>query len=192
MTAHEAYLLSSEDPAEFEDLLRSLEQTHQPSNAHERILVEEFASAYWEFRRARRIDREFWEYVGGHYNPGEAGIAQALAQEKESRFRIHLRLRAQAERSYYRALDALERMLRNRDRVSNKAARSARTPREIAVTAPDGLPMDAARLLLVTSEPAAALPIGDATETKPLASHAIRGATTHGEQRHGVDQGRSG
>src|SRR5215831_11198146 len=114
--AAEPYLLSSEDPAEFAELRRGLEETHQPANAHERILVEEFVYAYWELIRVRRIDREFWEYIGGNYKPGEAGIAEALAQEKETRFRTHLRIRTQAERSYYRALAAVERMRRDRNR----------------------------------------------------------------------------
>jgi hypothetical protein len=48
--------------------------------------------------------------IGGYYNHGEAG-AEALAQEKEARFLTHLRLRAPVERSYYRALAALERII---------------------------------------------------------------------------------
>jgi len=133
-----AYLLSSEDPAEFAELRRELEHTHQPANAHERILVEEFAHSYWELRRVRRIDREFWEYVGSHYSGGEAGIAEALVQEKEARFRTHLRLRTQAERSYYRALAALERMHRDRNR------RPALIRRENTVAAPGGPALTAA------------------------------------------------
>ena len=104
------YLLSCEDSNHFAELLRGLNKAHQPANLHEGILVEEFANATWEFRRVRRIDREFWEYIGAHHPRGEAGLAEALAQEKESRFRVHLRLRAQAESGYYRALAALERM----------------------------------------------------------------------------------
>ena len=120
MTQNEACLLSCEDEQEFAEFRRGLDEAHQPANMHEHFLVEEFAQAAWELRRVRRIDREFWQYVGGHYNRGETGIAEALAQEKESKFRIHLRLRAQVERSYYRALDALERMRRNRDRAARQ------------------------------------------------------------------------
>jgi hypothetical protein len=137
MTPNEACLLSCEDEKQFTEFRRGLDEAHQPANLHEHILVEEFAQAAWELRRVRRIDRDFWEYVGGHYNRGEAGIAQALFQEKESRFRTHLRLKTQAERSYYRALDALERMHRDRDRQAVKARReiAAAAPRAIACNA---------------------------------------------------------
>ena len=112
--AAEPYLHSSEDATEFARLRRELDETHQPADVHERILVENFAHAWWELLRARRIDSQFWEYVGGHHGRGETGIAEALAQEKETRFRTALRLRTQAERSYYRALAALDRMHRDR------------------------------------------------------------------------------
>jgi hypothetical protein len=174
MTAQECYLLPSEDAAEFEELQRSLEQTHLPANPHERILVEEFAQSAWELRRVRRIDRDFWEYIGGHYNRAEAGIAEALAQEKESKFRTHLRLRAQVERSYYRALAAVERMHRDRDRVSNQAVRRTRTTDDIPVTAA----ASHADLQLVTPEPAAPVP-ASSTEIKALARHPTPGAITH-------------
>ena len=162
MTAHEPYLLSSEDPAEFEQLHRSLEQAHQPENAHECILVEEFAQAYWELKRVRRIGRDFWFYVGEHYNSGTSGIAEAIVQQKDARFRTHFRLRAQAERAYYRALDALERMHRNRDR------RPARAIPEAALTA--------AAAHSVTSPVGATLPESAAAET---AAEPARQAALH-------------
>jgi hypothetical protein len=141
--AAQRYLLSCESPKDFFELRRGLTEAHQPSNTHERILVEEFANAYWELLRVRRIDKEFWEYLGGHYNRGEAGIAEALAQEKETKFRTHLRCRAQAERSYYRALAALDHLHRDRDHMSGEApGRCPAVVREMAATAPAGLPTD--------------------------------------------------
>src|SRR6516162_7214741 len=139
MTPNQACcLLSCEDDKEFAEFRRGLDEAHQPANMHEHFLVEEFAQAAWELRRVRRIDREFWQYIGSHYNRGETGIAEALAQEKESKFRIHLRLRAQVERSYYRALDALERMHRNRRRGVRQtvATAPAERPTALACTTP--------------------------------------------------------
>jgi hypothetical protein len=178
MTQNEACLLSCEDDKEFAEFRRGLDEAHQPANMHEHFLVEEFAQAAWELRRVRRIDREFWHYIGGHYNRGETGIAEALAQEKESKFRIHLRLRAQAERSYYRALDALERMHRNRDRGARQTvatapadrptdlhADAACTASPLACTAPQSSDAPAPRLQVVpprtstgTSVPPSAVP----------------------------------
>lgn len=110
----EEMLLPHEDPAEFREHLHGLFSAHKPADAHERWLVEELAAASWTWRRARANDKEFWEYIGGHYNRGNLGIAEAVAQEKEARFRTHLRVMAQAERQYYRALAAVERIHRNR------------------------------------------------------------------------------
>jgi len=146
--AAEPYLLSSEDPAEFIELLRGLEETHQPANAHERILVEEFAHAAWEQRRVRRIDREFWEFIGSHRKPGAAGIAEALAEEKETRFRTHLRLRTQAERSYYRALAALERMHRDRNRRPVQIRREDVIPAPVVPISSAAPPRTASKLAL--------------------------------------------
>ncbi len=82
-----------------------------------RGLVEQFAAASFRaWRRPRATGQAFWEYVGGHYHRGPGGIAEALVQEKEARFRPHLRQMAQAERQYYRALTAVERMGRHRRR----------------------------------------------------------------------------
>ena len=137
MTQNEACLLSCEDEQEFAEFRRGLDEAHQPANMHEHFLVEEFAQAAWELRRVRRIDRAFWYYVGEHYNRGETGIAEALAHEKESKFRVHLRLRSQVERSYYRALQALERMHRNRGRaVRQPVTASASTANPLSCTAP--------------------------------------------------------
>src|SRR5450756_1221427 len=97
----EDMLLPHEDPEEYRKHLEGLISAHQPSGAHEQWLVEEFAAASWAWRRARATDKAFWEYLGGHYNRGNTGIAEALAQEKETRFRAHLRHMAQAERQYY-------------------------------------------------------------------------------------------
>jgi hypothetical protein len=110
------FLLAHENEEEYRDLLAGLAAAHQPRDRHEEMLVQELADASWAWQRARATDQEFWDYMAGHYSRTNAGIAEALAQEKEVRFRTHLRQMAQVERQYYRALAAVERMHRNRDR----------------------------------------------------------------------------
>src|SRR5215467_9487430 len=88
---------------EYDRLHGELMEAHQPRNAHERILVEEFIDACWDLKAARRVGREFWCYAGEQYGRAECGVAEAQFHEKEARFRIHLRFKADAERSYYRA-----------------------------------------------------------------------------------------
>jgi hypothetical protein len=110
------FLLTHESEEEYRDLLAGLTAAHQPRDRHEGMLVQELADASWAWQRARATDKEFWDYLGGHYSRGNAGIAECLAHDKEARFRTHLRHMAQAERQYYRALAAVERIHRNRDR----------------------------------------------------------------------------
>ena len=132
------FLLAHELPDEFRDFLAGLNEAHQPRDAHERMLVQELADASWAWQRARANDREFWDYMGGHYNRGNAGIAEAMAQEKEARFRTHLRHMAQSERQYYRALAAVERMTRDRGRGKQLPAISSQaSAQEVPVLAID-------------------------------------------------------
>lgn len=138
----EDMLLPHEDLDDYREHLAGLISAHQPSDAHEQWLVEEFAAASWAWRRARATDKAFWEYLGGHYNRGNTGIAEALAQEKEARFRTHLRHMAQAERQYYRALAAVERMRRDRGtgRHLDNPIEPAREERALAATAEPVIP----------------------------------------------------
>ncbi len=128
--------------AEHEALRAGLLEAHQPQNAHERVLVEEFIDATWDLKAARRVDREFWFYVGGHYGAGPSGIAQAQFQEKEGRFRTHLRDRASCERSYYRALAALKALGRNLPRtlIANGRPSAADPPQSPAPEPPSAPP----------------------------------------------------
>ncbi len=103
--------------AEHEALRAGLLEVHQPRSAHQQVLVDVFIDAVWDLKAARRVDREFWFQAGSHYAPGAAGIAEAQFKEKEGRFRIHLRHLAMAERSYYRALDALKALHRHQPRA---------------------------------------------------------------------------
>ncbi len=104
--------------AEYQTLHAELLAVHQPRDAHERLLVEEFVDACWDWKAARRVDREFWIYAGSHHGGGHSGVAEAQFKEKEARFRTHLRYRADCERSYYRALGALKNLSRDTRRPS--------------------------------------------------------------------------
>lgn len=149
------FLLPHEDPDEYREFLAGLNDAHQPRDAHERMLVQELADASWAWQRARANDREFWGYIGGHYKRGNAGIAEAMAQEKEARFRVHLRHMGQCERQYYRALTAVERMHRNRGRGQQVPASRETTSAE--------------RALAATAEPAAAEPQAAASSPRVAA-----------------------
>jgi hypothetical protein len=117
------------DEAEYERFRAGLVRVHQPADEHEAVLVEEFIGAAWDLQKSRRVARIYWSYVGEHYRKGEIGIAQAQFQEKETRFRCHFKYRLSAERSYYRALNALN----NAKKLRGQAA----TPLESSAPLPD-------------------------------------------------------
>jgi len=116
-----------EKPREYRQLLSGFLAAHQPCNGFERSVIETLAEAAWELRRVRAVDADFWENVGGSYNRGTAGIAEALAQAPEKNFRAHFKLRFLVQRQYEKAMNDLYRMLDLRDRKTN-----SQTPAEPA------------------------------------------------------------
>ena len=110
----ETAVLPGESDAEYEHLRTDMLAAHQPEGAHETMLVEELAHAYWRLLRLHRVENHFWNYIGGHHNRGEAGIAEALVQEKDVHFRAFFRYYAQIERSYHKALAAVNQIKPNR------------------------------------------------------------------------------
>ena len=108
-----------EKPREYRQLLSGLLAAHQPRNDFEREVIRNLAEATWEQRRVRAVDADYWENVGGSYNRGTAGIAEALAQAPEKNFRSHFKLRFIAQRQYEKAMNDLFRMLSLRDRSAS-------------------------------------------------------------------------
>ena len=109
-------LMSHESPREYEQLVSGLMAAHEPRDGFERLVIQHLADASWELRRVRATDSEYWEHVGGCYNRGNTGVAEALLQEKETRFRALFKMRAHAQRQYEKAMNDLYRMLDLRDR----------------------------------------------------------------------------
>jgi len=112
-------ILPHEKPREYRQLLSGFLASHQPRNDFERSVIETLAEAAWELRRVRAVDADFWENVGGSYNRGTAGIAEALAQAPEKNFRAHFKLRFLVQRQYEKAMNDLYRMLSLRDRSAS-------------------------------------------------------------------------
>src|SRR3954452_2186356 len=108
-----------EKPREYRQFLSGFLAAHQPRNHFERSVIETLAEAAWELRRVRAVDADFWENVGGSYNRGTAGIAEALAQAPEQNFRSHFKLRSIVQRQYEKAMNDLYRMLSLRDRSAS-------------------------------------------------------------------------
>jgi hypothetical protein len=116
------HLIGDEDEGQFEALLAGLNDSHQPANAAESILVAQIAEHYWRLMRARRIETGFWEKRLATNNraaaiPGnERYISESPEQQLAHIFDVNdsgmfdrlMRYEASIERSYYRAIKQLE------------------------------------------------------------------------------------
>ena len=116
------HLIGDEDEGQFEALLAGLNDSHQPANAAESILVGQIGEHYWRLMRARRIETGFWEKkiatnnrvtaIPGneHHIPDspEQQLANIFGWNEENMFDRLMRYEASIERSYYRAIKQLE------------------------------------------------------------------------------------
>ena len=103
----EQTVLPHEDPKNYDALRAGLLQSHAPENAAESALVEELVNAYWRLLRLHRVETKYWENLGGTYNRGDEGVAEALIQTPDRQMRNFFRYYGQIEKSYYRALAAV-------------------------------------------------------------------------------------
>jgi len=129
LTAAQA-VLPHEDEDDYEKLREGMLESYAPSDAAELAVVEELVNAYWRLLRLHRVETRYWEQLGGSYNRGDEGIAEALLQTPDRQMRNFFRYYGQVEHSYYRALAAANQIKREkRDRKPLKA---------IAATAENG------------------------------------------------------
>ena len=146
LTAGQA-VLPHENEDDYEKLREGMLESYAPSDAAELAIVEELVNAYWRLLRLHRVETRYWEQLGGSYNRGDEGIAEALLQTPDRQMRNFYRYYGQVEKSYYRALAAANQIKRERrDRKPLKA---------IAASAQNGFVSQNA----VEEEPAAAQPI---------------------------------
>jgi len=82
-------LLPTEDPAEFEALLESLQQSHAPQDGTEKLLVADMAKHHWLMDRAIRLQNE------------------ALVNDDMVRFSLYLRYQTTNHRAFHKSLSTL-------------------------------------------------------------------------------------
>jgi hypothetical protein len=129
LTAAQA-VLPHENEDDYEKLREGMLESYAPEDSAEQAVVEELVNAYWRLQRLHRVETQYWDNVGGSYNRGDQGIAEALLQTPDRQMRNFFRYYAQVERSYYKALAAANQIKRERrDRKPLKA---------IAATAQNG------------------------------------------------------
>jgi hypothetical protein len=104
-------VIPGEDPDALEALTLEYHHRFQPAAPEQRFLVDAMVAADWQLRRLRKAEAQVWEYVMQDSRPEEDLVSSGLAfmRFEDSLTRLHRRIDA-AERSYYRALQAIERL----------------------------------------------------------------------------------
>src|SRR5262244_3631832 len=114
-------VLPDEDEAEFHAILDDLQDTFKPANRAEVILVRQMALAAWRMDRANHIEGAFFHFeiksdadMRDQYFPDldlYGKLAYIMQDESNGRkLSTLVRYQAHFERSYHRALSALERL----------------------------------------------------------------------------------
>ena len=101
-------IIQGEDPAEFDELRADLRREHQPANTTEEILVDELAQHFWRMRRFRELEARAWtpENLDSWMENGMLALIN--------------RSMASAERSFHKALSALQKLQASRGFVPQK------------------------------------------------------------------------
>jgi hypothetical protein len=106
-------VLPGEDPAEYDALRQSLLADYAPVDNTERTLVEELAAGSWRLARARRHETAILRKLIGDAADPEAAFAELFVEKPKELERL-LRYVTTIERSYYRALNKLEKLQKER------------------------------------------------------------------------------
>jgi hypothetical protein len=107
-------VLPGEDPAEFDALRESLFQLYAPANDTEHTLTEEIAAGSWRLARARRHETAIMNKLIGDKAENPDVAFASLFIEKPKEIERMMRYITTIERSYYRALNKLERLQKER------------------------------------------------------------------------------
>ena len=114
-------VLPGEDPAEYDAFRADILEQYQPANATEQILAEELAAAGWRLNRSRAVETEVLKKLMGDAADSAVGLATVFV-EKPKEFNRLLRYLTSIERAYYRVLDKLAKLQKERRAAEQAAA----------------------------------------------------------------------
>jgi hypothetical protein len=107
-------VLPGEDHAEFDALRESLFRLYTPANDTERTLAEEVAAGSWRLARARRQETAIiHKLIGDNVENPDVAFATLFIEKPKEIERV-MRYITAIERSYYRALNKLEKLQKER------------------------------------------------------------------------------
>jgi hypothetical protein len=114
-------VIPGEDAAEYDAHREDLIRHHAPATAIERTLVEELAAASWRLLRARRIETAVLAKLAENASDADTAIAAALLEKPKELDRL-LRYVTAHERAFYRALDKLAKVQKERKAAEHAGA----------------------------------------------------------------------
>jgi hypothetical protein len=106
-------VIPGEDPAEYDAMREDLLRLHAPANAIERALVEELAASSWRLQRAHRVETAVLTKWSADAPDPDAAIAAAMLEKPKELDRL-LRYITTHERAFYRAMDKLAKVQKER------------------------------------------------------------------------------
>src|SRR5687768_3829879 len=118
-------VLPGEDPAEYDAFRADILEQYQPANATEQILAEELCAAGWRLNRSRAVETEVFKKLMGDAADSAVGLAKVFV-EKPKEFERLLRYLTSIERAYFRVLDKLTKLQKER-RAEEQASALERT-----------------------------------------------------------------
>ena len=115
-------VMPGEDPAEYDALHQSLRKQYAPANETERTLVDEVAAGSWRLARARRQETAILKkLIGENCEDPDTAFAKLFVEKPKEVARL-LRYITTIERAYYRALNKLEKLQKERAKEEQQSA----------------------------------------------------------------------
>jgi len=99
-------VIPGEDAAELESLAAEYHRQFPAVTALERFLVDALVSADWQLRRLRRVEAQLWS---NELAEAEGSLGQVFSRGSRAFLLLQRRIDS-TERSYYRALNQLQRL----------------------------------------------------------------------------------
>ena len=143
----QSQVIPGEDPAALELLAADYYERYQPATPEVRALVDTLVTAEWLQRRFRALEARLWEHINRNTTRPDKGLEVAQTYDNHPDVFTYLQRRIDAaERSYHRALAALQKIESRDPRPGGRREQSPDPdprdrPAEAAGTPPEPWPV---------------------------------------------------
>jgi hypothetical protein len=137
-------VLPGENEADFQDLLNSYTAEHEPVTPTENALVTQLVMATWRMRRLYHMEAGYYAYklkalsdTGTRHNLDDSGRLGMVADCSKDTLTTLNRQEARLERSFYKALQELQRLRAQRPAKMEKQTQKSDAPADPVGQVPD-------------------------------------------------------